>query len=60
MINTDVYTVVVYERCDNEDCDSSHARVTAVYATKQTADQHVARHGGQVETERVLTKVREW
>jgi hypothetical protein len=54
---SDVYVVTETHNRDWE-TDATDTYVTAVYATEQTAKQHVARHGGDVSRQELRTKVR--
>ena len=50
-----------YSGCDESECTCSDEYITAVYATEQTAKQHVDRHPDtRYTSESVLTKLRSY
>ena len=55
-----VFLVYEYESCYDDNCSQGHSETKAIYATEQTAKQHVSLHGGHVMPQEVMTKVRDW
>jgi len=56
-----VYAVCQFDNCTSEECQIEGTIVLALYATEQTAKQHVDRLGyGYVSKMTVETKMRSW